>query len=179
MQLSRPRPDYCGCAQLLLHLALPANIFDVDILGILPATAPQLLQQRHMLCRSASLPRTALQVPLRVPAAVMCGSAKGSATATAVTWPETPLANGQYAKELESACLAVQLASKLCRTVQQQLKSSETAGKQDDSPVTVADYGACCQLAVMSLDQGVCQLIQCTSSRVQLYTVPALPVPCM
>lgn len=118
-----------------------------------------------MLCRSASLPRTALQVPLRVPAAVMCGSAKGSATATTVTWPETPLAKGQYAKELESACLAVQLASKLCRTVQQQLKSSETAGKQDDSPVTVADYGACCQQAVaMSPDNVVCQLMQCTSS---------------
>jgi hypothetical protein len=27
------------------------------------------------------------------------------------------------------------------QVVQQQLKSSETAGKQDDSPVTVADYG--------------------------------------
>jgi hypothetical protein len=70
----------------------------------------------------------------------MCGSVK-SGTAAATSYAETPLAKGQYAKELETACLAVQLASKLCRTVQQQLKSSETAGKQDDSPVTVADYG--------------------------------------
>jgi hypothetical protein len=95
------------------------------------------------LCRQvASLQRTALlQAPLRFPAAIMCGSLK-SGTAAATTYAETPLAKGQYAKELETACLAVQLASKLCRTVQQQLKSSETAGKQDDSPVTVADYGA-------------------------------------
>lgn len=97
----------------------------------------------QVLCRQvASLQRTALlQAPLRFPAAIMCGSLK-SGTAAATTYAETPLAKGQYAKELETACLAVQLASKLCRTVQQQLKSSETAGKQDDSPVTVADYGA-------------------------------------
>jgi hypothetical protein len=97
----------------------------------------------HMLCRSASLPRTALQAPFRLPAAVMCGAVKcnSSSTATATQWSDTPLAKGQYAKELDTACLAVQLASKLCRTVQQQLSSSETAGKQDDSPVTVADYG--------------------------------------
>lgn len=72
----------------------------------------------------------------------MCAAVTGSSSNTAaVQWPDTPLAKGQYAKELETACLAVQLASKLCRTVQQQLSSSETAGKQDDSPVTVADYG--------------------------------------
>ena len=93
-----------------------------------------------MLARSAAVPRTALQAPFRFPASVMCGAVKTSA-AKAVQWAETPLAQSQYAKELDTACLAVQLASKLCRTVQQQLKSSETAGKQDDSPVTVADYG--------------------------------------
>lgn len=74
----------------------------------------------------------------------MCGAVKNhsSSTSTTTLWSNTPLAKGQYAKELDTACLAVQLASKLCRTVQQQLSSSETAGKQDDSPVTVADYGA-------------------------------------
>jgi hypothetical protein len=72
----------------------------------------------------------------------MCAAVTGSSSSTAaVQWTDTPLAKGQYAKELETACLAVQLASKLCKTVQQQLSSSETAGKQDDSPVTVADYG--------------------------------------
>lgn len=99
----------------------------------------------HMqLCRSA-LPRTVLQAsPLRLPAAVMCAAvSKSSSTVAATQWADTPLAQAQYAKELDTACLAVQLASKLCRTVQQQLKSSETAGKQDDSPVTVADYGEC------------------------------------
>lgn len=96
------------------------------------------------LCRSA-LPRTVLQAsPLRLPATVMCAAAsKSSSTVAATQWVDTPLAQAQYGKELDTACLAVQLASKLCRTVQQQLKSSETAGKQDDSPVTVADYGEC------------------------------------
>jgi hypothetical protein len=69
------------------------------------------------------------------------GKSGSTVAAAATQWADTPLAQAQYAKELDTACLAVQLASKLCRTVQQQLSSSETAGKQDDSPVTVADYG--------------------------------------
>lgn len=52
------------------------------------------------------------------------------------------LADAEYAKELEAACVAVRLASKLCRTVQRQLSDAEKVDKQDDSPVTVADYGA-------------------------------------
>lgn len=88
----------------------------------------------------------------------MCGAAKSAAAAAPAQWADTPLAKGQYAKELETACLAVQLASKLCRTVQQQLKSSETAGKQDDSPVTVADYGAYHSSTATAVCHGICPL---------------------
>ncbi|GLC46765.1 hypothetical protein PLESTB_001488000 [Pleodorina starrii] len=48
----------------------------------------------------------------------------------------------QYGKELDSAKAAVRLASKLCQIVQRQLSAEERADKKDDSPVTVADYGA-------------------------------------
>ncbi|EFJ43494.1 hypothetical protein VOLCADRAFT_65837 [Volvox carteri f. nagariensis] len=48
----------------------------------------------------------------------------------------------QYGKELESAKAAVRLASKLCQIVQRQLSAEERVDKKDDSPVTVADYGA-------------------------------------
>jgi 3'-phosphoadenosine 5'-phosphosulfate (PAPS) 3'-phosphatase len=65
-----------------------------------------------------------------------------------VSWADSKLAGSHYAAELDAACLAVQLASKLCQTVQQQLSSSETAGKPDDSPVTVADYGGWCAMCV-------------------------------
>eukprot|EP00879_Flechtneria_rotunda_P017178 GHRR01017991.1.p1 GENE.GHRR01017991.1~~GHRR01017991.1.p1 ORF type:complete len:409 (+),score=126.91 GHRR01017991.1:145-1371(+) len=57
-------------------------------------------------------------------------------------WANTELVGAKYATELEAACQAVKLASKLCQKVQQQLTSTEKADKQDDSPVTVADYGA-------------------------------------
>jgi 3'(2'), 5'-bisphosphate nucleotidase / inositol polyphosphate 1-phosphatase len=49
---------------------------------------------------------------------------------------------GDLSRELEAACDAVRLASILCRTVQAQLTSSEKVEKSDDSPVTVADFGA-------------------------------------
>ena len=46
-------------------------------------------------------------------------------------------------RELHAACDAVRLASILCRTVQNQLTSSEKVEKAaDGSPVTVADFGA-------------------------------------
>ncbi|GBF92606.1 SAL1 phosphatase [Raphidocelis subcapitata] len=63
--------------------------------------------------------------------------------APGATVPAAPLlAGAPYAKELNAACDAVRLASKLCRTVQQQLSDAEKVDKLDDSPVTVADYGA-------------------------------------
>lgn len=131
------RQDYCAASHRLHHTSRHIHCCPAG------PSSSSYSSKLQMLCRQvASLQRTALlQAPLRFPAATMCGSLK-SGTAAATTYAETPLAKGQYAKELETACLAVQLASKLCRTVQQQLKSSETAGKQDDSPVTVADYGA-------------------------------------
>lgn len=52
------------------------------------------------------------------------------------------LTTAPYAKELRNACDAVRLASRLCKEVQQQLTHHEKVDKQDDSPVTVADYGA-------------------------------------
>ncbi|RMZ57364.1 hypothetical protein APUTEX25_004198 [Auxenochlorella protothecoides] len=45
-------------------------------------------------------------------------------------------------EELKAARQAVTLASRLCRSVQMTLGSAEHQDKPDDSPVTVADYGA-------------------------------------
>eukprot|EP00891_Asterochloris_glomerata_P007631 jgi/Astpho2/7631/Aster-02524 len=47
-----------------------------------------------------------------------------------------------YREELVAACKAVKLAAELCTEIQLQLKESERTDKSDDSPVTVADYGA-------------------------------------
>jgi hypothetical protein len=98
-----------------------------------------------------SRPAAAAQAPalaagaraVRVAAAAGAASPAPAQHTAAMHWADSPLAGARYGRELDTACLAVQLASKLCRTVQAQLQRSETAGKQDDSPVTVADYGAC------------------------------------
>ena len=47
-----------------------------------------------------------------------------------------------YESELKAAIEAVHKASKLCIRVQSSLVSEETVRKKDDSPVTVADFGA-------------------------------------
>lgn len=47
-----------------------------------------------------------------------------------------------YESELKAAVEAVHKASKLCIRVQSSLVSEETVRKKDDSPVTVADFGA-------------------------------------
>ncbi|CAI5500771.1 unnamed protein product [Closterium sp. Naga37s-1] len=47
-----------------------------------------------------------------------------------------------YADELAAAESAVRLACALCETVQRGLKAEESASKSDESPVTIADYGA-------------------------------------
>eukprot|EP00877_Chromochloris_zofingiensis_P002003 jgi/Chrzof1/11803/Cz06g10200.t1 len=66
----------------------------------------------------------------------------GKLASAAATAPENAFEGAKYAKELHAACKAVRLASKLCQLVQQQLSDSEKADKADDSPVTIADYGA-------------------------------------
>ena len=43
---------------------------------------------------------------------------------------------------MRAACEAVKLASELCRETQAVLASNERVQKQDDSPVTVADFAA-------------------------------------
>lgn len=105
--------------------------------------------QRTVLQQGAALKLRAV-VPAVMRGSQAGGSSGGSVAAAAAStsaggavqqWADTPLQTAKYAKELDTACLAVQLASKLCRTVQQQLSSSEKQDKQDDSPVTVADYG--------------------------------------
>ncbi|MEW5304345.1 MAG: hypothetical protein WDW36_006961 [Sanguina aurantia] len=60
-----------------------------------------------------------------------------SSPQTAAVTVATPLS-----EELVNMIAAVRLASKLCQVVQQQLSASEHVSKPDDSPVTVADYGA-------------------------------------
>lgn len=119
----------------------------------------------HMQLCNKAFHRTALQAHFRAPVAAMCGTSKGNGSTNLLDWSSSPAAQGKYAKELDTACLAVQLASKLCRTVQQQLQSSETAGKQDDSPVTVADYGGCINTCRPPLLLHVCSLReeQCTT----------------
>ena len=47
-----------------------------------------------------------------------------------------------YDTELAKGHEAVRLASKLCQKVQRQLTGEDEQSKTDDSPVTVADYGA-------------------------------------
>jgi 3'(2'), 5'-bisphosphate nucleotidase len=47
-----------------------------------------------------------------------------------------------YEKEREASIAAVELASRLCRSVQAKLVSDDSLSKQDKSPVTVADFGA-------------------------------------
>lgn len=47
-----------------------------------------------------------------------------------------------YDSELQAAIEAVRLASRICKAVQLQLSEQEKQTKNDDSPVTVADYAA-------------------------------------
>lgn len=47
-----------------------------------------------------------------------------------------------YRRDLEEAVTATRLAARLCTLVQQELTAGERQDKSDDSPVTVADYGA-------------------------------------
>eukprot|EP00200_Dunaliella_tertiolecta_P000683 CAMPEP_0202359124 /NCGR_PEP_ID=MMETSP1126-20121109/12530_1 /ASSEMBLY_ACC=CAM_ASM_000457 /TAXON_ID=3047 /ORGANISM="Dunaliella tertiolecta, Strain CCMP1320" /LENGTH=431 /DNA_ID=CAMNT_0048952449 /DNA_START=103 /DNA_END=1399 /DNA_ORIENTATION=- len=55
---------------------------------------------------------------------------------------QAPLSQAKYSAELAAAADAVRLASRVCETVQRDLAESEKVDKQDDSPVTVADYAA-------------------------------------
>lgn len=47
-----------------------------------------------------------------------------------------------YTREREVAVAAVEQASRLCRAVQASLVSEESIAKKDESPVTIADFGA-------------------------------------
>ena len=47
-----------------------------------------------------------------------------------------------FPEEMRAACEAVRLAAELCRETQSVLRSNERVQKQDDSPVTVADFAA-------------------------------------
>ncbi|KAI7841336.1 hypothetical protein COHA_004954 [Chlorella ohadii] len=53
-----------------------------------------------------------------------------------------PHASPVYGGEMNAAVEAVRLASRLCQAVQVQLQRGEKTEKDDESPVTVADYGA-------------------------------------
>ncbi|KAK9811515.1 hypothetical protein WJX72_005139 [[Myrmecia] bisecta] len=57
-------------------------------------------------------------------------------------------------QELAAACKAVRLASVLCQQIQQQLQAGEKVDKEDNSPVTIADYGAQA-VVVWSLQQSL------------------------
>ena len=66
-------------------------------------------------------------------------SATAAAAAAAAASSSSQL---PYRAEAEAATAAVRLASKLCERVQATLGTGEKSDKEDDSPVTVADYGA-------------------------------------
>jgi len=67
----------------------------------------------------------------RKPAAVRCTHEAGKVAA-----------KSRYEADLQVACEAVKLASKLCKQAQEQLRTKETLSKDDMSPVTVADLGS-------------------------------------
>ena len=69
---------------------------------------------------------------MRVQATSSAGAGAGAASTAAATFPG----------EMRRACEAVQLASKLCVATQLVLQSNEKVSKQDDSPVTIADFAA-------------------------------------
>ena len=48
----------------------------------------------------------------------------------------------RYPERMRHATRAVQLVSKLCRSIQSSLTTSEQVSKSDDSPVTVAYFAA-------------------------------------
>ena len=73
-----------------------------------------------------------------------------AAAAAASSSPSSPL---PYHAEAAAAARAVRLASKLCERVQATLGTGEKSDKEDDSPVTVADYGAQA-LVAFSLTRG-------------------------
>uniref|UniRef100_A0A7R9YUZ8 3'(2'),5'-bisphosphate nucleotidase n=1 Tax=Chlamydomonas euryale TaxID=1486919 RepID=A0A7R9YUZ8_9CHLO len=69
-------------------------------------------------------------------------AAVGAGTADMRTLSDFAAAGAPFGSELVHACRAVRLAAMLCKEVQTQLGDAEKEDKSDDSPVTVADYGA-------------------------------------
>ena len=65
-----------------------------------------------------------------------------SVAAVAGAAPSSSSSPLPYHAEAAAAAAAVRLASKLCERVQATLATGEKSDKEDDSPVTVADYGA-------------------------------------
>ncbi|KAG1654946.1 hypothetical protein FOA52_003267 [Chlamydomonas sp. UWO 241] len=92
-----------------------------------------------------------LQVPLAasLTQAVRHKLARPAAASSTSTLADIAKAGAPFSAHLSSACAAVRLASKLCQTVQLSLGDAEKEDKIDDSPVTVADYGAQAVIAWM------------------------------
>ncbi|KAL4429370.1 hypothetical protein ABPG77_005144 [Micractinium sp. CCAP 211/92] len=91
---------------------------------------PQQLQQRRWQQQAAAAAAAALGRRSAV-VAVAAPVAAGPAAPTS-----------EYAKEVEAAVAAVRLASRLCQEVQVELQAGHRSDKDDESPVTIADYGA-------------------------------------
>ncbi|EFN54129.1 hypothetical protein CHLNCDRAFT_31694 [Chlorella variabilis] len=78
----------------------------------------------------------------RTAAAALSGRRQRRAV-RAVAAPLAPeVSASEHTVELHAAVEAVRLASRLCQAVQVELKTGEKVEKEDESPVTVADYGA-------------------------------------
>ena len=87
------------------------------------------------------------------PSHALRASASASDAAPTLFTDANPL-HGEARRAIE----AVRLASRLCEQVQRRLSSAERQDKQDDSPVTVADYGAQAVVA-WSLQVGISRTI--------------------
>lgn len=73
-------------------------------------------------------------------------SFSSSIRASRASMPSAPIAATSsprdFPDEMRAACEAVRLASRLCVATQDILRANERVQKQDDSPVTVADFAA-------------------------------------
>ena len=83
----------------------------------------------------------------------MVGQARAATAAGADMASARTLKDSVHQSQLVAALSAVRVASTACMKVQSDLQSAQIVSKEDDSPVTVADY-ACQAIVAWMLQQG-------------------------
>ena len=99
-----------------------------------PAAAAAAIAATLLASRSPSIRATMSSTSSVAASAAAAAGAAPSSSSSPSSLP--------YRAEAAAAAAAVRLASKLCERVQATLGTGEKSDKEDDSPVTVADYGA-------------------------------------